>query len=127
LFSVETVPYASNRGVRIHYEVEGNGPPLVLVHGLLSHLEEWHELGYVDSLKKDFTLILVDMRGHGRSDKPHDPEAYKLRLLVADVIAVMDALNISKTHFLGYSLGGRMAFALASARVATRPFTVLLF
>jgi pimeloyl-ACP methyl ester carboxylesterase len=110
---VKSVPYANNQGVRIHYEVEGNGSPLVLVHGLLGYLEEWHELGYVDSLKKDFTLILMDMRGHGGSDKPHDPEAYKLKLLVADVIAVMNALNIGKTHFLGYSLGGRMAFALA--------------
>jgi pimeloyl-ACP methyl ester carboxylesterase len=113
LFSVVTVPYANNQGVRIHYEVEGNGPPLVLVHGLAGYLEQWHELGYVDSLKKEFTLILMDLRGHGGSDKPHDPEAYKLKLLVADMIAVMDVLNISKTHFLGYSLGGRMAFALA--------------
>jgi pimeloyl-ACP methyl ester carboxylesterase len=113
LFPVETVPYANNQGVRIRYEVEGSGSPLVLLHGLAGYLEQWHELGYVGSLKKDFTLVLIDMRGHGGSDKPHDPEAYKLRLLVADVTAVMDALNISKTHFLGYSLGGRMAFALA--------------
>ena len=110
---MKTVPYASNQGVRIRYEVEGNGSPLVLIHGLLGYLEEWHELGYVGSLKKSFTLILMDMRGHGGSDKPHNPEAYKLKLLVADVITVMDALNISKTHFLGCSLGGRMAFALA--------------
>jgi len=107
------VPYANNQGVRIHYEVEGNGPPLVLVHGFLDDLESWHELGYVDSLKRDYKLIPIDIRGHGGSDKPHDPDAYKLKLLVADVIAVMDALNISKTHFLGYSLGGRIAFALA--------------
>jgi pimeloyl-ACP methyl ester carboxylesterase len=113
LISVETVPYANNQGVRIRYEVEGSGSPLVLLHGLAGYLESWHELGYVDSLKKDHTLVLMDMRGHGGSDKPHDPEAYRLKLLVADVIAVMDALNISKTHFLGYSLGGRMAFALA--------------
>jgi len=110
---VETVPYTNNRGVRIHYEIEGSGSPLVLVHGLLGYLEQWQELGYVDSLKKDFKLIIVDLRGHGCSDKPHDAEAYKLKLLAADVIAVMDALNISKTHFLGYSLGGRMALILA--------------
>jgi pimeloyl-ACP methyl ester carboxylesterase len=76
-------------------------------------LESWHEEGYVDALKRDYKLVLIDLRGHGGSDKPHDPEAYKLKLLVADVIAVMDALNISKTHLLGDSLGGRMAFALA--------------
>jgi pimeloyl-ACP methyl ester carboxylesterase len=110
---VTSVPYANNHGVRIHYEVEGGGSPLVVVHGLAGYLEQWYELGYVDSLKKSFRLILIDLRGHGGSDKPHDPEAYKLESLVADVIAVMDALGISKTHFLGYSLGGRMAFALA--------------
>lgn len=107
------MPYANNQGVRIRYEVEGNGPPLVLLHGLTCYLELWHEVGYVDSLRKDLKLILIDMRGHGGSDKPHDPEAYKLELLAADVVAVMDDLNVSKAHFLGYSLGGRMAFALA--------------
>ena len=105
--------YANNQGVRIRYEVEGRGSPLVLVHGLLGYLEQWYELGYVDSLKKRFKLILVDLRGHGCSDKPHSPEAYKPELLGADIISVVDDLNISKTHFLGYSLGGRMAFILA--------------
>ena len=62
------VPYANNQGVRIRYEVEGRGSPLVLAHGLLGYLEQWYELGYVDSLKKVFKLILVDLRGHGRSD-----------------------------------------------------------
>ena len=112
-FSVEKVPYANNQGVRIHYEVEGNGKPVVLVHGLMGYLEQWHELGYVDSLKKDFTVILVDLRGHGDSDKPHESEAYKRELLATDIIAVMDVLNIRETDFLGYSLGGRMAFILA--------------
>jgi len=107
------MPYANNQGVKIRYEIEGSGSPLVLVHGLLGYLEQWFELGYVDSLKKEFTLILVDLRGHGCSDKPRNPEAYKTKLLATDVISVMDNLNISKAHFLGYSLGGRMAFILA--------------
>ena len=112
--SVKTMPYASNQGVRIHYEVEGNGPPLVLVQGLTAYLELWYELGYVDSLKEDYRLIPMDIRGHGGSDKPHDPEAYRLELLAADVVAVMDDLKISKAHYLGYSLGGLIAFGLAN-------------
>jgi pimeloyl-ACP methyl ester carboxylesterase len=110
---VITISYANNQGVRIRYEVEGNGPPLVLVQGLTGYLELWHELGYVDSLKKDYRLILIDIRGHGGSDKPHDSEAYKLELLVADIVAVMDDLKISKAHYLGYSAGGRIGFGLA--------------
>ena len=110
---MKSVPYANNHGVRIHYEVEGNGPPLVLLHGLTRYLELWYEVRYVDSLGKDFKLILMDMRGHGGSDKPHDPEAYKLELLAADVVAVMDDANVTKAHFLGYSLGGRIGFGLA--------------
>jgi len=110
---VKSVHYANNHGVRIHYEVEGNGPPLVLLHGLTRYLELWHEIGYVDSLGRNFKLILIDLRGHGGSDKPHGPEAYKLELLTADVFAVMDDANVTKAHFLGYSMGGRIGFGLA--------------
>jgi pimeloyl-ACP methyl ester carboxylesterase len=85
----------------------------VLVQGLTGYLELWYELGYVDSLKKDYRLIPMDIRGHGGSDKPHDPEAYKFKLLAADVVAVMDDAKISKAHYLGYSLGGLIAFGLA--------------
>ena len=110
---MKTIPYADNNGVQIRYEVEGNGLPLVLVLGLTAYLELWYELGYVDSLKKDYRLVPMDIRGHGGSDKPHDPEAYRLELLAADVVAVMDDLKIGKAHYLGYSLGGLIAFGLA--------------
>ena len=111
--SVKPVPYANNQGVRIRYEVEGSGSPLVLLSGLTGYLEWWQELGYVDSLKDKYKLILIDLRGHGGSDKPHDPEAYRLKLLAEDVVAVLDDLGISKAHFLGYSMGGRIGFGLA--------------
>ena len=48
------MPYADNQGVRIHYQVEGDGPPLVLQHGFLQSIEDWHECGYVDALKGDY-------------------------------------------------------------------------
>ncbi len=64
--------YASNRGVRIHYQVEGDGPPLVLQHGLFWSVAGWSRVGYVDALKPHYRLILIDARGHGVSDKPHD-------------------------------------------------------
>ena len=70
------MPYTKNGDVNIYYEVEGEGPPLVMLHGLTSSLEGWRESGYIDALKDDYQLILMDARGHGKSDKPHDPAMY---------------------------------------------------
>jgi pimeloyl-ACP methyl ester carboxylesterase len=110
---VKAVPYANNRGVKIHYEVEGDGAPLVLLHGLSETHEIWRISSYVESLKKEYRLILVDARGHGDSDKPHDPEAYTMKLMVRDVVTVLDDLKVSKAHFLGYSMGGWIGFGIA--------------
>jgi pimeloyl-ACP methyl ester carboxylesterase len=68
--------FATNSGVRIHYEIEGSGQPLVLHHGSFASGADWGDLGYVDALKREHLLILMDARGHGASDKPHDPAAY---------------------------------------------------
>ncbi len=107
------MPYASNQGVRIHYEVEGNGPPLVLQHGLYRSLRDLRECGYVEGLKDDYRLILVDARGHGSSDKPHNVEAYGSEQRVGDILAVLDELTLSQVHYFGYSMGGWIGFALA--------------
>jgi len=107
------MPYVKNREFRIHYEVEGRGPPLVFLHGGLSNLKVWYELGYVESLKNDYQLILIDLRGYGDSDKPHNPEAYELEPLTADIVAVLDDLHVSKAHFFGYSMSGRLGFGVA--------------
>lgn len=107
------MPYADNKGVRIHYHVEGEGPPLVLHHGLSADLDVWRTSGHLDQLKADYQLILMDARGHGASDKPHSSEAYAMEHKVGDVVAVLDDLEISSTHFLGYSMGGAVGFGLA--------------
>lgn len=67
----------------------------------------------VHVLKTDYQLILIDARGHGVSDKPHDPNAYGLQWMVEDIIAVLDTLRIPKAHFWGYSMGGWIGFGLA--------------
>lgn len=102
------MPYINNDGVRIFYLVDGNeeGPPLVLMHGTSNSLEDWYEAGWVKGLKDDFRLILIDHRGHGHSDKPHDTQSYSLELSVSDIAAVLDALNISRAYYFGYSMGG---------------------
>src|SRR5258705_11830015 len=94
------MPYADNGNVRIHYQVEGEGPALVLQHGFTESVMDWYETDYVEALRPDYRLILIDARGHGASDKPHDPDAYVLNRRVADVVAVLDALDIAKKDFL---------------------------
>ncbi len=107
------MPYAINQGVRIHYRVEGSGPPLVLQHGFTWSIESWSRSGYLETLKPHYRLILVDARGHGASDKPRDPAAYALTLRVADVVAVLDALAVRSAHFWGYSMGGWIGWGMA--------------
>jgi pimeloyl-ACP methyl ester carboxylesterase len=105
--------YVDNNGVRIHYQVEGEGPPLVIQHGYTDSMETWYELGYVDALRGEHQLILVDARGHGASDKPHQTAAYAKELQVADIVTVLRELNISHADYFGYSMGGRIGFAMA--------------
>jgi pimeloyl-ACP methyl ester carboxylesterase len=107
------MPHADNHGVRIHYQVEGSGPPLVLQHGFLQSVEDWQERGYVDALKGNHRLVLVDARGHGDSGKPRDVAAYRLENRASDVVAVLDALGIEKADFWGYSMGGWIGFGMA--------------
>lgn len=118
------MPYAQNNEVRIHYELRGNGPPLVLHHGLGGSLEGWRMAGYVEPLSEKYRLILIDARGHGKSDKPHTPEKYSMELMVSDVVTVLDNLNIDKAHFYGYSMGGRIG--LAAGRYASDRFNSLI-
>jgi pimeloyl-ACP methyl ester carboxylesterase len=105
--------YANHEGVRIYYRVVGDGPPLVLHHGFAQSLKRWFLCGYVQALREHYRLILIDPRGHGGSDKPHDSGMYSFPVLVADVVAVLDELKIDKAAFWGYSHGGRIAFGLA--------------
>jgi len=107
------MPFASSSGMRIRYEVEGKGSPIVFLHGLSGSLEMWYEAGHVDALKNDYQLILMDALGHGGSDKPHQPEAYQLERAVNDIVAVLDHLHLSKASFWGYSMGGTFGYGIA--------------
>lgn len=106
------MPFITNNGVRVHYQVEGSGEPLVLYHGLTGSGERWRDTGYTAGLRDDYRLILIDARGHGLSDKPHDPAVFDRRLQAADVVAVLDDLAIPQAHFWGHSLGGNIALTL---------------
>jgi pimeloyl-ACP methyl ester carboxylesterase len=101
-----------NNGVAIHYEVEGSGPPVVLMHGMGGSINNWIRAGYVDALRDQLQLILIDARGFGESDKPHDPLAYTRQAKVSDVVSVLDDLGLEKAHYWGYSMGASNGWAM---------------
>jgi pimeloyl-ACP methyl ester carboxylesterase len=107
------MPYALSGGCRIHYEVDGAGPPLLLYAGFTCTLRDWFDLGYVETLRHDYRLIMLDPLGQGESDKPHTTESYAPDRRVLDALAVLDALGVYRTQFWGYSMGGRIGFDLA--------------
>ena len=107
------MPRVDNKGVSIHYRVEGNGPPLVLQHGFSDSSEIWDEPGTVAALRPKYRLVLIDARGHGQSDKPHDPQSHTHKKIVSDIVAVLDDLGMKTAAYWGYSRGGRYGFALA--------------
>lgn len=100
-------------GVRIHYEVVGAGRPLVLVHGWgASARRNWVDLGWVDVLAPYRRLVLLDVRGHGRSEAAAAQEEYGYAAMGADVLQVMDELGLAEADLFGYSMGAFMGAAL---------------
>ena len=108
------MPYAKCDDINIYYEITGQGPPLVMGHGGSYTLDMWKDWGYTDRLKDDFQLILLDFRGHGRSDKAIQ-ESGSESGLADDVIAVLDDAGIAKAGYFGYSMGAMAGFALATS------------
>ncbi len=104
------MPYfKSQDGLSIHYEVEGNGPEVVMIHGFESSFEgNWKRPGMTDALKTENRCVMIDCRGHGESDKPYEPEMYGAKML-DDVIGLMDHLGIEKANILGYSMGSSIS------------------
>jgi pimeloyl-ACP methyl ester carboxylesterase len=99
-------------GVKIHFELEGSGPPLLLYHGFSASLDRWRSLGYASELATRYRLVLIDARGHGQSDKPHDVQMYSPDRKTADIIAVLDGIDVAQAAAFGYSAGGRGVYEL---------------
>jgi pimeloyl-ACP methyl ester carboxylesterase len=107
------MPQVSNDGVKISYEVAGEGRPLILLHGWVCDRSWWTKPGHTDDLRRDYRVINVDLRGHGDSDKPHDPSAYRIELVTGDVLAVAEAEDIDRFAIWGQSYGGWIAWMTA--------------
>ena len=107
--------YATNPadGARVAYRSMGDGPAVVFLHGTALSQAIWRGFGYLKALGATHRVVTIDLRGHGRSDKPHSSSAYGIDLFVGDVIAVLDTLGLEQADVVGYSLGARVAFALA--------------
>jgi pimeloyl-ACP methyl ester carboxylesterase len=113
--------FFDSNGVKIHYIVEGEGEPVVLIHGFTANIgAQWGIPGILDKLKENYHVIALDNRGHGKSDKPLDPKQYGPEM-VNDVTRLMDHLKIPKAHIVGYSMGGFMTNYL----VVTHPDRVI--
>jgi pimeloyl-ACP methyl ester carboxylesterase len=96
-------------GVKIHYEVHGRGPTILLSHGYSSTCRMWD--GQVAALKDRYQVIVWDMRGHGESDYPKDPALYSEGLTIGDMRALLDVVGADKAIVAGLSLGGYMSLA----------------
>jgi len=103
------MPTLRVRDIDMYYEVSGEGPPLLLLHGLGSSTRDWEY--QVPVLKKKFKVITVDARGHGRSDKPAGP--YNVAQFAADMAEFIRMMKTGPLHVVGLSMGGVIAFQLA--------------
>ncbi|MGA0601706.1 alpha/beta fold hydrolase [Caulobacter sp. KR2-114] len=103
------MPKLDRDGVHIHYEVHGDGPPLLLTHGYSATAQMWRP--QIEPFSKHFKLITWDMRGHGQSDYPDDQGAYSEAATVADMAAILDAVGARRAIIGGLSLGGYMSLA----------------
>ena len=104
-------------GTRLFYEEEGQGGPVILLHGLSSSTKgNWRDPGIWDALVGVGKRVIgLDARGHGRSDKPHDPAAYANQAMVRDVGALFDHLGLPGADLVGYSMGAGTAVRFAAS------------
>jgi 2-succinyl-6-hydroxy-2,4-cyclohexadiene-1-carboxylate synthase len=99
-------------GINLNVEDSGDGPALLLLHGFTGNVETWEP--FLEAWK-EFRLIRVDIIGHGASDSPEDAARFSMDAAVADLLAVLDSLNVADFGVVGYSMGGRLALHLALA------------
>ena len=106
--------FANVNGVRYHYEVKGEGEPLLLLHGFTGSLASWR--AHEDTLSQQHRMITIDLLGHGRTDAPEAVGRYSIENNAADVAHLVGQITSGPVNLLGYSMGARLALYLAVAR-----------
>jgi 2-succinyl-6-hydroxy-2,4-cyclohexadiene-1-carboxylate synthase len=101
------MPFLTINNLTYHYEITGAGPPLLLLHGFTGSAENWSE--HVPIFAARFTVVTVDLPGHGLTDAPDDPARYAMAQAAADLIVLLDTMTDQPANLLGYSMGGRLA------------------
>jgi pimeloyl-ACP methyl ester carboxylesterase len=108
--------YFESNGVRIHYTEQGEGEPVLLIHGFAANIDmNWRGPRFLDTLAEHYRVIAIDNRGHGLSEKLYDPEEYGVQF-VDDAVALLDHLGIERAHVVGYSMGGFITTKLITMR-----------
>lgn len=107
--------FFDSNGVSIRYVERGAGDAIVLLHGIGGNLETWTQNGRFQELAADYRVIAFDVRGHGKSGKPHDPKQYG-REMALDAVRLLDHLGIARAHIVGYSMGGTLTSMLLTLR-----------
>ena len=105
--------FFNSAGVRVRYVSAGQGEPIILIHGWGADAEMWDSL--MQDLSHNYRVIALDCRGHGKSDKPTDPNQYGMEM-VNDVARLMDHLGIAKAHIVGYSMGGSIVLKMLTVQ-----------
>jgi pimeloyl-ACP methyl ester carboxylesterase len=109
------MPHFKSDGLNLAYVDEGEGEPILLIHGFASNIAvNWRETSWIETLVADGRrVIALDNRGHGRSDKLYEPERYGAPAMAEDAYRLLDHLGIERADVLGYSMGARIAVFLA--------------
>ena len=108
--------FFDSNGVRIHYIEQGKGEPVVLIHGYTGTAEgNWVTPGVFQQLAKNYRVIAMDCRGHGKSEKPHDAKQYGQEMGL-DIVRLLDHLKLRKAHIVGYSMGGGIVAKLLTMK-----------
>jgi len=108
--NVGRMPKRSVNGINLHYWQVGDGPDLVMIHGLNGNLAVWH-LELMPRLRSEYRITTYDLRGHGRSDMP--PAGYSTAHMAQDLLGLLDALGIERAHLMGHSLGADISLHTA--------------
>lgn len=105
-FPIDSAWFTSFDSTKIYYEVRGKGKPVLLVHGFIVNGDSWKQTSlYSDLLNAGYKVITLDMRGNGKSDKPHDSTAYDNDAEAKDIMLLMKSLKILHYSVVGYSRG----------------------